>query len=473
MKKVQVLLINPRSINVLPSYPPYGLLYVAAYLRENGISVEIYDSNTEERDFKRVLKSLKPKIVGISILSGPCLSDAVFKAKTIRETLPKSKIVFGGIHTTIFPSDVLENDYVDYIVANEGEHPMLELCYFILNKKGSLKNIKNLGYKKGKKKIVNPIREFIDLDTLPMPAWDLIPVEKYIHNKFYSKRVMILHTSRGCPWDCAYCYNRMVNFRKWRSISAEKVVEQISFLMEKYNIKGFQFYDDEFDVSPKRVIDFCNLLIEKNIKIKWSHYSRTNVANKERYALEKKAGCEFIEFGLESGSLRILKMLNKQQTVSNIKKAFKICHEVGLKSGAMFMIGLPTETKKEMEKTIKLVESVSPTQTINTIFHPYPGSRLYTYCVEKGLFKLPEKLEDQGSYFDIGNADINVSKAKASYLQQVHDAYAFRNVLEEVKLSFEYRNFGLIFSHIRSRFNLENFKWLFRGMLGYFRNLRK
>lgn len=448
-----VLLINPKSIDVLPSYLPYGLLYIAAYLRSKDISVKIFDANTAEEDFKAYLRKEKPKITGISILSGPCLSDAVNKAKEIRSILPKTKIVFGGIHTTIFPKEVLSNVHVDFIVVNEGELPILELVEYLLKKKGSLRKIKNLGYKTKGRLIVNPIRPFIDLNVLPLPAWDLVPIEKYIHQKFYSNKVLTLHTSRGCPWNCAYCYNQAVNFRRWRGISAEKIIEQIEFLQKNYHIEGFQFYDDEFDANPKRVVEFCNLILEKGLKIKWAHYSRTNVADKERYILEKKAGCEFIEFGVESGSPRILKMIQKQQTVDNIRNAFKICREVELKSGAMFMIGLPTETKKEIEATVKLVNSLGAHQTINTIFHPYPGSFLFDMCLKNRFFRLPSNLEDQGPYFDIGNTDINVSNVPVGYLQKVNSYFYFKNIISEIKLCLSKGNFPLLFYYIKKLFN--------------------
>lgn len=460
----EVLLVNPRSFDIIPSYLPYGLLYLASFLRENKFSVKIYDSNTFDENFSEYLKNENPKIVGISILSGPCIEDAVKKAKLVRKLLPEAKIVFGGIHTTIFPKNVLKNEYVDFIVVNEGEHALVELAGYLLRKEGSPKEIKNLGYKKGGDLIINQIRPFINLDLLPLPAWDLVPIEKYLHGKFYSDRVITLHTSRGCPWNCSYCYNQIVNFRRWRGLSAPKIIEQIEYLMANYKIKGFQFYDDEFDVDIKRVVEFCNLLIKKKIKIKWAHFSRTNVADKERYALEKRAGCEFVEFGIESGSPRILKFIQKQQTVTDIKKAFRICKEVGLKAGAMFMIGIPTESIGEMGETIKLIKQLKAQQTICTIFHPYPGSQFFNYCTERGLIKLPQKIEDQGPYFDIGNSNINVSQIGASLLQKIHDKYAFNSILREIWLAIRMGNISLIFSHAKNHLNKNYLKYFFSGL---------
>ena len=464
-----VLLVNPRSRNIIPSYLPYGILYIAGFLRSKGISIKIYDTNVEERDFESILERLQPKIVGFSVLSGPCIADAVKKSRIVRKTLKNTTIVWGGIHTTIFPDHVMKQPYVDYIIINEGEYPMWELCSRLLNGNHNIIDIMNLGYKVNEKVTKNDIRPFITMDELPLPAWDLVPIEKYIHNKFYCDRVTTLHTSRGCPWSCSYCYNESVNFRKWRGLSATKALEQVIHLRDNYNIKGFQFYDDEFDANPQRVVEFSKAILEKNITIKWGHYSRTNIANKERYALEKEAGCSFIEFGVESGSPRMLELVRKGQTVDDIKKAFDICHEVGLKAGAMFMVGMPSETKEDVDMTIDLVKSLKAHQTICTTFRPYPGSELFDLCLSKGLFKLPDDLEAQGEAFDIGTTDINVSDVDTLYLQSIHEMFAFNNILNEIKGCLENWNWQLLLYHFK-RLNPVSIRYVVKSLLGWIKS---
>ena len=444
-----VLLINPKSFQTRPSYLPYGILYIAGLLKARGIDVAIYDANVEELAFEKALKYRMPKIVGFSVLSGPCISDAVKKSQIVRRLLHDTKIVWGGIHTTIFPKLVLKQDYVDYVIVNEGEYPFYELTEKILNNDKNITEIRNLGYISENQFHFNKIRPFIDLEEIPLPAWDLLPIEKYVHRKFYSDKVLTLHTSRGCPWSCSFCYNELVNFRKWRGISHIKIIEQIRHVMERYGIKGIQFYDDEFDANTNRASMFYELLMKENIKISFGHYSRTNLADEDRYRLAKAAGCCFIEFGVESGSETILNLLRKQQTVNGIKRAFDMCHTIGLKTGAMFMVGIPYETKEDVDKTIGLVKSLGAHQAICTIFRPYPGSRLFEYCINNELFTLPENLDEQGHVYDIGNANINVSNINTAYLKKAQNIFLIRNIVNELKVCIRNMNIGFILYFIR------------------------
>ncbi len=467
-----VLLVNPRSFYALPSYLPNGLLYIAAVLRENDIDVQIYDTNVAEEDFSAALKRLNPKVVGFSILSGPNIKDAVNKSKVARNVLKDATLVWGGVHTTIFPEHVLREDYVDYIVTHEGEYPFLELVKKILNNDPGVHDIPNLGYKENGELHINEKRSFIDMDKLPLPAWDMVPIEKYVHNKFYANRVLTLHTSRGCPWTCEYCYNELVNDRKWRGLSAERTLDQIMHVKERYNINGIQFYDDEFDANPRRVTRLFNLLINEKVNIKFGHFSVTNIANETRYRLAKEAGCRFIEYGVESGSDRMLRIIRPQQTVELIQNAFAMCRRVGVKSGAMFMIGSPQERKEDVDKTVQLVKSLKAHQTICTIFRPYPGNGLFNYCVEKKLFTLPDVLEEQGSAYDIGSTAINVSEVETPHLEKVQSMYTLRNIVNELKECVKHRNWSLLL-YYRKKLDVDQFRHFSKHFLRFIKESLK
>lgn len=445
-----ILLINAKSwTGNPPAYLAYGILWIAGLLRKEGFSISILDRNVDNRELKEILVSQRPKVIGISCLTGPVIDDAIFVSQAIRALLNDAVIVWGGIHPTIFPSHVLKQTYVDYVIKGEGEFPFLELVQYILSGQGSPGQIRNLGYKRGKELVLNENRDFIDLNILPNPVWDLVDIKKYIQQKFYSHRVITLNTSRGCPWRCDFCYNQAVNKRRWRGMRAEKIVEHMEYLESHYDIKGFQFYDDEFDVNEKRVIQMCDILIKKNKKYTFGHFSRVNHISLERLKIEKEAGLRFIEFGVESGSDRMLKFIEKDQTVEMIRNAFALCRLAKVKAGALFMLGLPDETEEEVQQTKSLVDSLRAHQTIATIFKPYPATKLYDYCVNRNIFKLPDELAGQGEIYGLGDFSINVSKISTGKLRKIYRHFALKSIINEAINCISVGNFGLIIYYIR------------------------
>ena len=470
--KIDVLLINPKCwTDPPPSYLPYGILWIAGFLRSHGISVSVFDRNVDTRKISDVISAFRPSIVGLSLLTGPVIMDAIRISKDVRALTPGAKVVWGGIHTTIFPEYVLKNDYVDYAVIGEGEAPLLEIAEAILSDKRRIEAIKNVGYKVDGKMVINPQREFIkNLDLLPDPAWDLVDIEKYAMQKFYSRRVITLNTSRGCPHRCAFCYNQAVNKRIWRGISAERLFKQVVYLKERYGISGFQMYDDEFDVNRERVRIFCELLIKNRVKISFAHFSRVNMANKGIYALEKEAGLKHIEFGVESGSQRILDFIRKDQTLEMIQGAFRICRELKIPASALFMTGLPTETEEDLEMTINFLKTLKAHQTINTIFRPFPATKLFDYCVKEGLFSLPSELEKQAEVFDYKGGSINVSKIPNNRLTETHSYFIFNNIKNELLGCFKNFNLFLIWFYFKRKINPGNLTYFFVGLKESIRN---
>jgi len=464
--KIDVLLINPKCwTDPPPSYLPYGILWIAGFLRSHGISVSVFDRNVDTRRTSDVILAARPSIVGLSVLTGPVIMDAIRISKDVRALAPGAKVLWGGIHTTIFPEYVLKNDYVDYVVVGEGEAPTLEIAEAILSGKRGIEAVKNAGYKVGGKMVMNPPREFIkNLDLLPDPTWDLVDIEKYAMQKFYSRRVITLNTSRGCPHRCAFCYNQAVNKRIWRGISAERLFKQVVYLSQRYGVSGFQMYDDEFDVNRERVKIFCELLIKNKVKISFAHFSRVNMADRKIYALEKEAGLKHIEFGVESGSQRILDFIRKDQTLEMIQGAFRICGELKIPASALFMTGLPTETEQDLNDTIGFLKTLKAHHTINTMFRPFPGTELFDYCVKEGLFRLPDELERQAEVFEFRASTTNVSKIPDRRLTEAHSYFVFNNMRNELLECVKHFNFALIWFYFTKKVNLGNLRYFFAGL---------
>lgn len=428
MPDLDALLINPISVRMIPAFVPHGLLYIASYAIKCGYNTAIYDRNIEKEDIAEILKK-KPKVVGLGILTGPPIDDAIYVSKEIRKFDPSIKIVWGGIHTTLCPDSVLKQDFVDFVVVGDGEIAFAKILDNVIKNEISLESIDNLGYKEGRQTKYNK-RSFVDLDNIPLPAWHLINVEKYIRKKFYANRVLTINTSRGCPYKCSFCCVPTVHQGIWRRMSAEKIVELLKHLKENYQIDGFQVDDDEFDIDRPRVLKLCDLLQLNSINLKWSHFSRINIVKEEVLKREIECGLKLIEFGVESGSPRILESLNKNQTVEQILNTYEICKRLRLETSALFMIGLPTEEITDLMETVKMVKRLKSHLTICTIYRPYPGTKLFNYCINKGLFSYEDSLEKIGRVY---KRTINTSNVKTQVLLKIKRYFEKRNIYQEVK----------------------------------------
>jgi len=432
-KDYDVLLINARSWERVPSYIPNGLCYMSSILRDEGIKVGIHDRNVDRTDIKQVIADKKSRIYGISVLTGKVILDAIDISVAIRQVCPDAIIVWGGLHPTLFPEAVLRENYVDYIVMGEGEYPFFEFTKGILSNTLNRKEIKNLGYKNEGRIVLNEIRPFIDMEKLPFPAWDLLPdMKNYFLLRSYGRRAVNLNTSRGCPHNCSFCYNAGVNNRRWRGMSAEKVVAQIEHLCKEYGIDSVFFHEDNFDANKKRVIRYCNLLLEKKIKIRWEHFSKVNYADGEQLRLEKKAGCALISYGLESGSDRILKIIHKDQTREDVKKAIDLCRKAGIAAAVSTIIGYPMEERQELDETLSLLKEIKVQNVFPQIFNPYPGSELFKYVVERKIFTMPSTLKEQGEAYSVDNVALNMSRIPSGYLSGIIKSYETYNIRNEV-----------------------------------------
>ncbi|MFA5089678.1 MAG: radical SAM protein [Candidatus Omnitrophota bacterium] len=447
MPDIDALLINPISARVIPAFVPHGLLYIAAYAIRRGYKMRIYDRNTEEADLGNVLKGTNPKVVGLGCLTGTSIDDAIRVSKEVRNINPAIKIVWGGIHTSLYPESILKEDFVDFVVVGDGEEAFCGIMDCMIGNSKSLEAVDNLGYKVNGQLKYNK-QSFVDPSDLPQPSWHLIDVKKYMRRKFYAKKTLTINTSRGCPYKCAFCCVPKVHQGKWRAISAEKIVENLKFLRDNYKIDGFQVDDDEFDIDRERVLRFCDLLQGNGLRLKWSHFSRINILKEEVLRREISCGLSLIEFGVESGSPRMLKFLNKAQTVEQVRRAYVVCRKLHIKTSALFMVGLPTEEVGDLKETVRLIKQLNPHLTICTIFKPYPGTEFFDYCIDKGLFRYPDKIEEIGCAY---NLNINVSTIPDKTIYGIKRHFDFNNIYQEILSSVFTGNFGLIVYYFRFR----------------------
>lgn len=414
---MRILLIQPNTSTLRgTTCPPLGLMFVAAVVRQAGHEVKIIDRNIDYFPLYKT-KRFKPDLVGISSFTGPMILDAIRVSKRIKEIFgDEFPVVWGGIHPSLLPEQTLENPYIDFIVRGEGEHTFLELVEAIEQGK-ELEGIKGIGYKKNGRIILNEERPFIEnLDELPLLPWDIVRAEKY-----FAIEVVIV-TSRGCPHNCAFCYNQKFNKRRWRAWSAERTLTEIAKIEEITSNRRLKFHDDNFTVNKKRFYK-----IMEGLSSEYTLYleARAEHIDEEFLSRLDKFRRVWLFIGVESGSKRLLEKMNKGTTHDHIRNAYRLCRaKKNIFTTTSVILGLPTETPKELQMTLELVEELCSDWATYCLYTPYPGNRFYEEIIAGGAFRPPESLMEWANFTpDIGKTDfskITHSKVDQAFLKKLN-----------------------------------------------------
>lgn len=381
---MKILLIFPRY--KYPSCdPPLGISYVASFIREKtDVNVEIIDTTFHDSYSKLMLRLKRSNYDLIGIYADVVsINNSLKVAKISKIYNPDALVVIAGPFPTIEPDKALKYDYVDVVVVGEGEQTFYELIKNELN----FENVKGILYKKNGKIRKNGQRNFIEnLDEIPFPARDLLPMKKYIRNWYQldivSPNLKGTHiiASRGCPYNCSYCQPtlRKIFGPKLRFRTPQNILEELLHLKEKYNINAFTFEDDTFIINQKWVERVCNELIKCDLDLFWGCNVRADLVNKPLLEKMKKAGLVKIYIGIETPNERILRSVyNKQITLKQIKDSVKIANSLGLKIQGYFMLGAPTEMIKDIKKTIDFAKSLKIDEAMFSITTPLPGTYLF------------------------------------------------------------------------------------------------
>ncbi len=373
----------PESLNKKQGVlPPLGIAYIAGSLERAGHDVTIIDAmaeNLTRNEVKEKIKESGAKIVGVTCMT-PTIHGALEACEIAKEC--GTTVIIGGVHLEVYPKETLSYDYIDYGVIGEGEETIVELVEAI-EKNKDVSNIKGIAYKKNGEVFINPVRIIEDIDSLPTPARHLLPIKKY--NSIIGLYPMTtMMTSRGCPFKCGFCFKSETD-KFLRLRDPIKVVDEMEDVIKQYGIKEIMFYDDTFTWNKKHVIDICNEILRRKIKVKWEAPTRVNTIDEELLKLMKKAGCRRLRFGVESGDPEILKLMNKNINVPMVKKAIGLTRKIGIESFAYFIIGYANETPKTIRKTINLAKELDCDLVMFTVATPAPETPLYAMAFEKGL----------------------------------------------------------------------------------------
>ncbi|MDP8236341.1 MAG: radical SAM protein [Candidatus Erginobacter occultus] len=396
---MKVLLVNPPRENDLTGNnpalideargfnPPLGLLYLAGYLEEKtSHQVEICDAQVEELSYpalKARIRKSSPDLVGLTAMTFTLL-DVVKSARLVKEIDPSLSVVVGGVHAFLYPEETVNLPEIDYVLSGEGEESFALLLDRLENR-GDLDTVPGLIYLKDGRVQSSPSPPLCaDLDALPFPARRLTPYGKYSSVMARRQPITTMFTSRGCPFRCSFCARPHLG-KQFRYRSAENVVDEMEECVG-LGIREFLIYDDTFTVNRDRAIAVAEEIILRELKIGWDIRARVDCVDREMLKILKVAGCERIHYGVEAGTEKILKVLNKGITLDKARETIALTRKIGIETLAYFMIGSPTETRADILETIRFALELKPDFVHATILCPFPGTAIYEQGLSEGVF---------------------------------------------------------------------------------------
>jgi len=411
---MRFLLINPPIREwSKPNVFPLGLGYIASSLIEEGHGVEVMDINGLRLPKDEVEDRIRRADFDAAGIGGIITTYRYIKwlVLMLKKYHPEKTIIIGGSVGTSIPEIMLENNPVDIICMGEGEETVKDLAG-VLEKRGDLSGVKGICYRDEDGRIRHTARRAVisDLDSLPLPAWDLFPMDEYLknpvgapnRNKWVdgsadcdSPLSMNISATRGCPYQCIYCYHDFMG-AKYRNRSPQNVVNEIRLLYEKYDIPYFHFIDDEFALRKEFVYEFCGLMKELNAetgnRITWGCTGRANLVNEEMIKAMAESGCTLLGYGIETGSQKMLDLIKKQVTVRQAREAVRLTKKYMGWVSVSLMIGYPGETKESIKATVDFCKELDLAPQTIFFLTPYPGTELYMMARKDG------RIEDEEAY---------------------------------------------------------------------------
>lgn len=413
-KKKKALLIIPPCGDYPTSYPPYGSLYIGTYLEDNGYEVLVVNNDLDRESNDLLVQKIRdfnPTIIGISAIVSNSYKYVKKLTFTIRENFPNAFMIIGG-QLSYAANVVLDNTPIDVVVIGEGENTMIALCEY-LEGNIELKNVRGIAYKdkNGEKIYTEQVVQVSNIDELSIPKYDLINMDKYLlsreerfgqfdiqdprfheeHRK--DKKAFTIMTGRGCQAKCTFCCRGVRGLRKH---SPDFILDNMEFLVNKYNVGFFTFGDESFVSSKKWVMSFVEKIKERKLDVMFYILgARVDIVDREMLTALKEVGCFMIEYGYETGSQRMLDMIEKRTTVAeNFRTHMLTVKEIGLKTVPAFIINMPGETSETIAETIQFIKSLEMDDLLFIVKYAQaqPGTPLYEYAL------LNDMITDEDKY---------------------------------------------------------------------------
>ena len=402
--------------------PPLGLLYLAGYLRDKaGHDCRICDMKLGMQSVEEVMADYKrfpSNLVGVSTITydAPVAHEI---ARQVKQVNPDAKVFFGGAHPTAYAEDVVEDENVDYVVVSEGELTTTDLID-ALETGRDVSTVPGLVYRDNGNLIRTEPRTYIEnLDEIPFPAWDMVPHRRYfdlprIGIIYANREYMIVLTSRGCPYRCAYCHKTLG--KRYRAHSAERVVEEFKVLYKDFGIREFVFMDDLFNLQPERVEAIAKGIIDSGMKVSlhFPNGFRGDIMSLDLVKLLQKAGMYRCMYAIETATPRIQKLIRKNVDLEKTTRIARQTAELGIMVHGVFMLGLPTEVESEARATVDYVLN-SPFTTI-AVFRavPFKNSDLAKLAEDDGI-----DIEKNLGKYEFHKTDVNLSRTPTDVLSKL------------------------------------------------------
>lgn len=383
---MRISFIEPKWNQLVNSYPSLGLGYLAAVAEQEGHECRIHDFGLRphvpvEEDVKEVLE-FKPDLVAFTSMTTSYYS--VEKAAQIIKEELGVPIIIGGPHATTLPEETLKNPNIDFLIFGEGEVAWRNFIQALEAGDDRWDMIQGLWFKTEDGTIVSggnaPLVK--NLDELPFPARHLFNLEAYPLYAPNGERMITLMSSRGCPYNCSFCFKGIVG-RTYRQRSPQNIVAEIRDIMEKYGTRNFYFIDDLFTINVKRLEKILDYMIESNLDIRFRCLARVDRVNPELLKKMYKAGCRQIHYGIESGNEEVLKRTAKHINLEQVRQAVQWTEEAGIASKGYFILGLPGDNEQTIQDTIEFAASLPLTEAMFSIATPFPGTKLWEELIQR------------------------------------------------------------------------------------------
>ncbi|MDA8430773.1 MAG: radical SAM protein [Geobacteraceae bacterium] len=450
--------INPHNKSVsfrdenLGFVPPLSLMIVAALMEREGVEVDLIDMEAEGLGYPATLeriRSFAPDLLGFTVTTWSFHSVLRWITQFKMDTsLP---VLVGGEHLRLYPHETMTHAAIDFCIVGEAELPLPEFIRAFREGR-SFDGIQSLGFRKdGGVVIDRTIRYVEDLNSIPFPARHLIKNERYENVLSRKKNFTALISSRGCPFNCAFCTH---THQKYRVRSPENVVDEIELNFKRYNIRDFDIYDSTFTADEQRVIRICEEIRRRRLDVGFTVRSRVDVVSGEMIDSLKSAGCHTIMYGIESSDPEILKMMNKRISPEQVMRTVSYTKQRGIKTLGFFLFGFPGETRQTIEDTISFSLNLPLDYALFSILLPLPDTEIYSYYQERGL----------GDYW----AEYTLDGSKTELIEFIGTAVTREET--ETYAQEAYRRFyfrpRIIWNRLKNIGSFGEFRRLFSGALG-------